>query len=162
MMAEEHHLTELKPVILANDDYDQTSVKQPYNADLYAEFDGTYTNGDLNNTSYDSQGSFRCQSGRPAHNVPQSDASQTFLQTADYDAQGQLMARSPAPSSPCQNVISSVTASANLNHSLEFLGAENESATDENIERLCNLFRGLPRDMFVNRIIRTYVSCERL
>ncbi|MES9884070.1 MAG: hypothetical protein ABW185_24765 [Sedimenticola sp.] len=136
-------LTELKPVILANDDYDETSLKEPCSRDGMGEFSSSQTyvktvkmESDSNtcgsperaaeSTIYDSQGSFRCESGQPASIVNSSD-------TKDMD------------------------------DALVYLGTEMETSSIENmIERLANVFRRLPRDSFVNKIIECYGTCERL
>ncbi len=53
--------------------------------------------------------------------------------------------------------------SMDLDESLIYLGSEQEqSPIDGVIQRMTNIFRGLPRDMFVNKVIQCYRSSERL
>ncbi|MES9879926.1 MAG: hypothetical protein ABW185_03500 [Sedimenticola sp.] len=132
-------LTTLNPVVLANDEYVEPQLNSPYNGGATDEFNSSQTfvkqvymeqvsynsrNPDLG--EYDSQGSFRCESGQPA-------------------------------------VTSQPDNSMDLDESLIYLGSEHEqSPTEGVIQRLTNIFRCLPRDMFVNRIIKCYGSSDRL
>lgn len=138
-------LTILQPVVLANDDFEETSLKTPYVADGFNEFDGSQSCDESvhmervsnqcsspmvapSQGEYDSQGSYRCESGQPV--------SMSAAETNN---------------------------STNLDDSLIYLGSHQEQSQIEGvIQRLVCIFRGLPRDMFINKIVQCYGSSERL